>query len=229
MLKGEQAEAYLTPSRERKLVCSLCAPRAQREGWIRESAAPETPTRPARDSDRRGLLRWRRRRDTDDSGGGEVPEAEFASEHQAEPASESIVTEPEHSTPRDPRHVRAVPTNAELKLDRAIEVFCESEHARTIAGLARTLGPPRVSVLTSPSSTAEVAITVAWELSWYQYVVDLSDPNKPVELRGRGDELDELPDEAREWNAEAGEDGALALKSANAASNGDAGSTPGDG
>ncbi len=60
MLKGERAEAYLTPSRERRLVCQLCAPRAQREGWIREAAAPEMPARPQRQPERRGLLRRRR-------------------------------------------------------------------------------------------------------------------------------------------------------------------------
>src|SRR5687767_14565736 len=61
MLKGERAEPYLTPSRERRLVCQLCAPRAQREGWIREAAAPEMPARPQRPPERRGLLRRRRR------------------------------------------------------------------------------------------------------------------------------------------------------------------------
>ena len=60
MLKGEQAEPYLTPSRERRLVCQLCAPRAQQEGWIREAAAPEMPARPQRPPERRGLLRRRR-------------------------------------------------------------------------------------------------------------------------------------------------------------------------
>src|SRR6266550_1059493 len=65
MLKGEWAEPYLTPSRERRLVCELCAPHAQREGWIRESAAPNAPAQPQRQPERRGLLRrWARRRDS---------------------------------------------------------------------------------------------------------------------------------------------------------------------
>ena len=50
---------------------------------------------------------------------------------------------------RDPRHVRAVPTNAQLKLERALDLFNGSEHLRTVAGLARTLGPPQVSATTS--------------------------------------------------------------------------------
>src|SRR6476660_8334395 len=64
MLKGQWAEPYLTPSRERRLVCELCAPRAQREGWIRESAAPNAPAQPQRQPERRGLFRrLNRRRD----------------------------------------------------------------------------------------------------------------------------------------------------------------------
>src|SRR2546423_2109886 len=62
MLKGEWAEPYLTPSRERRLVCQLCAPHAQREGWIRESAAPHAPAQPQRAPERRGLRRWAARR-----------------------------------------------------------------------------------------------------------------------------------------------------------------------
>src|SRR2546421_9762458 len=64
MLKGEWAEPYLTPSRERRLVCQLCAPHAQREGWIRESAAPNAPAQPQRPPERRRLLsRFGRRRE----------------------------------------------------------------------------------------------------------------------------------------------------------------------
>src|SRR3954453_6652451 len=62
MLRGEWAEPYLTPSRERRLVCQLCAPHAQREGWIRESAAPHAPAQPQRPPERRGLRRWAARR-----------------------------------------------------------------------------------------------------------------------------------------------------------------------
>ena len=44
-----------------------------------------------------------------------------------------------------PRHVRAVPTNAELKMERALDVFNASEHPRTVGGVARSLGAPAVS------------------------------------------------------------------------------------
>ncbi|MEX0993448.1 MAG: hypothetical protein WDZ37_05575 [Solirubrobacterales bacterium] len=110
--------------------------------------------------------------------------------------------------------MHAVPTNAQLKLDRAVEVFNESQYPRTVGGIARSLGAPQVSAVTSASSAAEVILTVGWELAWYQYAVDLSDSREPVQLRARGEELDELPEEARQWNAQLLVDGRLALGAA---------------
>ena len=112
MLKGERAEPYLTPSRERRLVCQLCAPRAQQEGWIREAAAPEMPARPQRQPDRRGLLRRRR--------SAAKPDEEPAAPCRPTPprraawwsASTSTTTRSRagcwasRSRPRSPRHVR---------------------------------------------------------------------------------------------------------------------------
>jgi hypothetical protein len=107
--------------------------------------------------------------------------------------------------------VKAVPTNAQLKIGRALDLFNASEHPRTVAGLARTLGPPQAGAVTSDSSAAEVVLTIAWELSWYQFCVDLSDGREPVRLRGQGHELSELPEEAHDWNCELGEDGAMSF------------------
>ena len=114
---------------------------------------------------------------------------------------------------RDPRHVRAVPTNAQLKLERALELFNASEHLRTVTGLARTLGAPQVSASTSGESAAEVLITVAWDISWYQFVVDLSDSHQPVRMETQGHEIDELADDARNWNARVEPNGSLAIDS----------------
>jgi hypothetical protein len=221
MLKGEQAEPYLTPSRERRLVCSLCAPRAQHEGWIREAAAPEMPARPARQPERRGLLRRRRRRPGGEPASAPAPDPEPEAlrdtpngevDHDAEPAPlRSLIR---RSRPRSPRQVKAVPTNAQLKIGRALELFNSSEHPRTVAGLARTLGTPHAGAATSSASAAEVVLTVAWELSWYQFNVDLSDGRDPVRLRGQGQELSELPGEAQNWNCEMAPDGTIALASA---------------
>lgn len=215
MLKGERAEAYLTPSRERRLVCQLCAPRAQREGWIREGAAPEMPARPQRPPERRGLLRRRR--------AAVKPDDEPAAPFPVDPAPTSGMVERldddqeprrllgRRSRPRSPRHVKAVPTNAQLKIGRALEVFNASEHPRTVAGIARTLGIPHASASTSKSSAAEVLLTVAWELSWYQYGVDLSDGREPVRPRGQGQELSELTPEAQDWNCTVDASGRIQL------------------
>ena len=224
MLKGEWAEPYLTPSRERRLVCELCAPHAQREGWIRESGAPNAPAQPQRQPERRGLFRRRGRRRDQAVTYAEPQPAEHEpepdqrrAEHQETNGHELAPEGPvfarlrkRAAVPRKPRHVRAVPTNAQLKIDRALDVFNRSEHPRTIAGIARSLGSPHASAQTSPVSAAEVVITVAWELSWYQFTVDLSDPREPVQLRAQGQELSELDDEARAWNVEADAEGRLA-------------------
>jgi len=226
MLKGEWAEPYLTPSRERRLVCQLCAPHAQREGWIREAAAPNAPAQPQRPPERRRLLgRFARRHE---AGGPPPPaapapiEAELGEprrdEHGPEsdghdqPPEEPVLTRlrKRATPPRKPRQVRAVPTNAQLKIGRALDVFNDSEHPRTIAGIARTLGVPHAGARTSQASAAEVLLTIAWELSWYQFTVDLSDPREPVALRAQGQELGELPDDVREWNLSADAEGRLA-------------------
>jgi hypothetical protein len=48
---------------------------------------------------------------------------------------------------------------------------------------------------------------VAWELSWYRFRIDLGDEEDPVAMLAKGDELHELEDEARDWNAALDPDG----------------------
>jgi hypothetical protein len=90
-------------------------------------------------------------------------------------------------------------------------MFNGSEHPRTIAGVARSLGAPTISVLPSPSRPSVVNVTASWELCWYRYEVDLSDELPSVRVAGQGYELDELPAEERAANAVADQRGALAL------------------
>ena len=97
--------------------------------------------------------------------------------------------EPAPELPREPRHVRAVPTNADLKMERALDVFNASDHVRTVGGVARSLGPPAVSVRPLADRPSVVAITVMWELSWYRFEVDLSDEGSGVRREGQGAEL----------------------------------------
>ena len=95
------------------------------------------------------------------------------------------------------------------QLEDAVERFNASDSARTVAGLTRTLGSPRVSVGAAAGSASEVRITVAWELSWYQWGVDVGDESRPVFPLGKGGELAELDGSARVWNGRAAASGHL--------------------
>ncbi len=112
---------------------------------------------------------------------------------------------------REPRHVRAIPTSAEQKFAAAIDVFNASEHRKTVAGVARSLGMPTVAVLAMAGGTGLVAIVVSWELCWYRYEIDLSESVPGVQVAAQGYELDELQAVERNPNAVADEQGSLAL------------------
>ncbi len=197
LLRGEHAEHFLTGG-ERRIVCDLCTARAQHEGWIRESGADDLALRQPRHEGRgRSFLeRMRSRRERARELQEEI-EAE-TDEHYAE-------------APRQPRHVRAVPTNAELKMQRALDVFNASDHTRTVGGVARSLGAPAVCVRPLTDRPSVVSITVMWELSWYRFEVDLSDEAGGVRRDAQGDELGELAPEEQEANAAADERGLLHL------------------
>ena len=112
---------------------------------------------------------------------------------------------------REPRHVRAVPTSIEHKISSAVSLFNASEHPRTVAGIARSLGLPEVSVLPAPALPSVVNVVVSWELCWYRYEVDLSDEVPSVRGSGQGYELDELEPAERKCNAVADDRGMLSF------------------
>jgi hypothetical protein len=219
MLKGEGTETYLSPDGRRHEVCELCFGRAEQGGWIRASAAGDLPARAPRPEPRRSLLgRIKRNR------AEEQPAPEHSAEEQAAPPRENGAEPPEsdapprpeaprerRARPRDPRHVRAVPTTAEGKIERAVELFNGSEHQRTVAGLARTLGPAWVAVVPEADRPSSVTVVVAWELSWYHYRVDLADAQDPVATLANGDEIEQIDDELREWNANVDAEGQIIL------------------
>ncbi len=97
------------------------------------------------------------------------------------------------------------------RLERAVARFNASDAARTVAGLMRTLGTPSVSVGAAAGSPSEARVTVAWEICWYQWGVDLGDEARAVFQLDRGERIEQLDGSAREWNARAGEGGRLAL------------------
>jgi hypothetical protein len=220
ILKGERTEAYLAPGGQRKLVCELCTARADHEGWIRESAHGDLPATRPREQRRSLIGRLRRGREEpvyvardeaphdDDRSDPFDTEREHSNEPEHDTHEHRVPARP--SRRKDPRHVRAVPTNSQVKVERALEMFNGSEHTRTISGIARTLGLPWVSAIPSTDAPSEVEVVVAWELSWYRYRVDLGDEGQPVTLLDKGQEIEELDEAQREWNALANEDGQLA-------------------
>lgn len=92
----------------------------------------------------------------------------------------------------------------------ALEYFNATDQPRKVASLIRSLGEPSVAVLPG-TEAGNVEVTVAWELSWYRWEVR---PDGKVRQLARGDELEELSPEQRDWNATASEDGRLRLVSA---------------
>jgi hypothetical protein len=102
------------------------------------------------------------------------------------------------------------------RLERALTRFNGSEASRTVAGLTRTLGGPRASVGAAAGSPSEVRVTVAWDLCWYQWGVDLADDLRPVFPIDRGEELGQLDTAARQWNAAVDPQGGITLAEAGA-------------
>jgi hypothetical protein len=210
ILKGERAESYLVPGGERKLVCDLCAPRALHEGWIRESGPGDLPAARRRPEQRGALFgRLRRRRPVEAPSDQEGWDPEAAPAPEPAPARERAT--PQRDAPRDPRHVRAVPTTADVKVERALELFNSSEHTRATAGIMRSLGEPWVAAAPDFAAPSQVDILIAWELSWYRYRVDLGDAGEAVVLLEKGEELEQLEGEPPDWNVQASPDGTLAL------------------
>jgi hypothetical protein len=104
-----------------------------------------------------------------------------------------------------------VPERPSSYVEEAIAVFNASEFPRRVAGVARSLGAPSVNIRSAEHLSSVVSIVVAWELCWYRYEVDLSEPVVETQVIAQGTELGELAREDRRANAAAGESGMLAL------------------
>lgn len=224
ILKGERTEAFLAPGGARHNVCELCFVRAEQEGWIRESANDQLPSRSPRPQERRPLLGRLRRRQPEPlapdpadeygsrSSGADSRDPDAPPEGNGEaPAPTPPPKLRRRERPQSPRHVRGVPTTAEVKVERALELFNSSEHQRTMAGLTRSLGAPWAMAWPDPDAPSTVTVIVAWELSWYRYRVDLGDADQPVLLLEKGEELDQLEEPRRDWNAACLPDGRLVV------------------
>jgi hypothetical protein len=132
--------------------------------------------------------------------------------HAPAPAPAPIPAEPPADVVgREPRSVHAVPTNAQMKVARALEVFNAGSYPRTVAGVSRSLGAPIVCARPSLTEGSIVTIVVGWELSWYRYEVDLGDEAAGVRVTAQGSELTELEPADQRPNAAADEHGRLHL------------------
>jgi hypothetical protein len=171
LLVGEQAVRFAPDGIDEFVdVCPLCQETALDHGWVREGS----PIGPA-------VRQTRRRRSLSLAailGGGRRPE------------SETIVAEP---------ILRRLSSSEQAAVEAAT-LFNSSDALRTVEGIARSLGDPQVSVVVLSGPSSDVVITLAWEISWYQYRIN-REATQPVRLAERGSELGELEETFRAWNA----------------------------
>ena len=97
----------------------------------------------------------------------------------------------------------------EKAMVEAAELFNDSAFRRTVAGIAKSLGDPRASIVPLSGVNAEVVVTVAWDISWYQYRIT-PESGQPVRLAERGHDPRELEGMFTSWNAKLTQDGRIA-------------------
>jgi len=159
-------------------VCPLCHDLAVEYGWIKEGS-PTTPMLPV---DRRRASRF----SLSSLLGTRLP------------AEEPVVSQP----------ILRRLSESELAIVEAADHFNSSQFRRTVGGIAKSLGTPRISIVPLSGVNQDIVITVAWDISWYQYRVT-PDTSQPVRLAERGHEPEELDATFTEWNANMVEDGRI--------------------
>jgi predicted RNA-binding Zn-ribbon protein involved in translation (DUF1610 family) len=179
LLMGERATRFSPNGGEDYVdVCPLCQETALEYGWVKEGA-PTSPTVPTE--------RRRRRFSLASLLGTSKPQA--AGPIAADPILRRL-SEPE------------------LAMVEAADLFNASQYRRTVGGIGKSLGAPRVSVLPLSGVNPDVVVTIAWDISWYQYRVT-PESAQPVRLAERGHDPDELEGSFTEWNAHMAEDGRI--------------------
>jgi hypothetical protein len=176
LLVGERTTRYAPVGDDFVDVCPLCQDLAAEQGWLKEGS-PTTPTFEDEPARKRFSL------------------GTFLDPRRAAP-EETIAPEP--ILRRLSEHERAMVEAADL--------FNASLYRRTVGGIGKSLGKPHASVIPLSGVNTEVVVTIAWDISWYQYRV-LFDSAQPVRLAERGHELDELEHSFRAWNARVDPDG----------------------
>ena len=178
LLTGERAVRYSPNGEDFVDVCALCQEIALEHGWVKEGS-PTTPTVPnQRRRRRRGLA--------------------SLFDPLRQPPDDPVVAEP---------ILRRLSTR-EQQMVEAADVFNGSDYRRTVGGIAKSLGEPRASIVPLSGVSGELVVTVAWDISWYQYRVS-PDSAQPVRLAERGHELSEVDGKYQSWNAKIQDDGRL--------------------
>jgi hypothetical protein len=182
LLQGEQTRKLRrAPGGDALDVCALCERSALEHGWAREG----TPLLPTVSAERRKPKQ-------------KLPSivAIFLGAGARRQAPEPVQGEP----------ILRRLSDAEHAIVEAADAFNESDFRRTAAGLIRSLGAADVSIVPLSGIHGEVILTIAWELSWYQYRIDPDGP-VPVRLAERGYELKDIDPQLTAWNAHLVEDG----------------------
>ena len=96
----------------------------------------------------------------------------------------------------------------ELQTVEAADLYNASDYRRTIGGVSKSLGEPRASILPLAGVNQELLITIAWDITWYQYRVS-PESAQPVKLEARGHELGDLDGAFQAWNAQILPDGKI--------------------
>ena len=228
-LRGERLWDYVTSGGEPRRVCALCKSEAEAAGWLpgelagQGGAGPERPSRAAVIRERLSrVAEQARARQAESSEPGEAPPAREEVEQPRRRRRLFVERAPEPepvaeadgrpaSRPRPRSIAEAVPTDPRSLARRAADRFNASEARRTVAGLIRSLGEPNASIEIA-NRAGDAKVTIAWELSWYQWEIDPGEHGAVRELR-KGSELEELSNTEREWNASVSDDGTLSLTS----------------
>ncbi|HEY5943380.1 MAG TPA: hypothetical protein VIT89_11055 [Solirubrobacterales bacterium] len=192
ILAGERVHGYVSGVEERD-VCELCVARAEHLGW--RPAGEPAPDRGGEAGHQGRLRRMLRRR----------------SRRPGAPAATTLPAQDPAASSRRPRSALLRDAAGPTPFELAVARFNSSEAGQAVVGLTRTLGVPRASVGASAGALDEVRITIAWELSWYQWGVDIGDELRQIFELDKGGEIDQLDSAARQWNAAVGEDGQLRL------------------
>jgi hypothetical protein len=179
LLVGERSVRYSPYGEGFVDVCPLCQDVALEHGWVKEGS-PTTPVVNDRRRKRRGLV------------GALLGESRKAT-------VEPVVDEPILRRLSEP----------ELAMVEAADLFNESAFRRTISGIAKSLGQPKASIVPLSGTSSEVVLTVAWDISWYQYRIT-PDSAQPVRLAERGHDPRELESLFTGWNAKLTQDGRIA-------------------